>query len=49
MCEKIVIKEEKELAAMTGTGKCLSYIPSESKWKERGWHVIENVVYCSNM
>ncbi|CAN6969314.1 unnamed protein product [Brassica oleracea var. botrytis] len=57
MCEKIVIKEEKELAAMTGTGKCLSSIPSESKWKEgnklifpinRGWHVIDNVVYCSN-
>ncbi|XP_033143325.1 putative F-box/kelch-repeat protein At3g24610 [Brassica rapa] len=65
MCEKIVIKEEKEMLAMTGTGQCLSYIPSESKWKEgnrlrpsalvnlssrfpMGWHVIENVVYCSN-
>ena len=34
MCEKIVIKEEKEMLAMTGTGQCLSYIPSESKWKE---------------
>ncbi|KAH0935763.1 hypothetical protein HID58_012880 [Brassica napus] len=27
MCEKIVIKEEKEMLAMTGTGQCLSYIP----------------------
>ncbi|WZZ24441.1 hypothetical protein YC2023_007842 [Brassica napus] len=55
VCESIVIEEEK-LVVMNGSGICLSYIPSDGKWKKgfrdisgikRCWHVIENVVYCS--
>ncbi|KAG2242981.1 hypothetical protein Bca4012_015755 [Brassica carinata] len=55
MCEIIVLEEEK-VVARNGAGRCLSYIPSESKWKKgnkdisamrRCWHVIENVMYCS--
>ena len=57
MWESIVIKEDKEkLVAINGAGACVSYIPSESKWKKgnkktsqvyKGWHVIDNIVYCS--
>ncbi|KAL0728079.1 hypothetical protein Bca4012_024172 [Brassica carinata] len=55
VCESIVIEEEK-VVVMDGSGVCLTYIPSENKWKKgyrelsgikRCWHVIENVVYCS--
>ncbi|XP_056860327.1 F-box/kelch-repeat protein At4g39560-like [Raphanus sativus] len=55
VCESIVIEEQK-VVVMNGLGICLSYIPSESKWKKgyrdisgikRCWHVIDNVVYCS--
>ncbi|XP_018470107.2 F-box/kelch-repeat protein At4g39560-like [Raphanus sativus] len=55
VCESIVIEEEK-LVVMNGSGVCLSYKPSDGKWKKgysdisgikRCWHVIENVVYCS--
>ncbi|KAG2266026.1 hypothetical protein Bca52824_073105 [Brassica carinata] len=36
MWESIVIKEDKEekLVAINGAGACVSYIPSESKWKK---------------
>ncbi|CAF2313608.1 unnamed protein product [Brassica napus] len=57
MCESIAIEDEK-VVSMNGALTCISYIPSESKWKignqetselNRCWHLIENVVYCCEL
>nr|VDD41645.1 unnamed protein product [Brassica oleracea] len=54
MCESIAIKDDK-VVSMNAALTCISYVPSESKWKignqetselYRCWHLIENVVYC---
>ncbi|CAH8339747.1 unnamed protein product [Eruca vesicaria subsp. sativa] len=60
MYESIVIKEEKEekVVGMNGALTCISYVPSERKWKignketsgvNKCWHLIDNVVYCSEL
>ncbi|KAF8089771.1 hypothetical protein N665_0497s0014 [Sinapis alba] len=49
------VREEKKVFSLNEKGNGLVYVPSEGIWKKgksdayrprRGWHVIENVVYC---
>ncbi|KAF2562577.1 hypothetical protein F2Q70_00015565 [Brassica cretica] len=50
-----VVREEKKVFSLNEKGNGLLYIPREGIWKKgksdayrprRGWHVIENVMYC---